>query len=73
MTDETEALRKRVAELEASAIHTCHDNCQRFPCVQGREIRRLRVALKRIAFYGNAAGCNPATLTEMASEALGEE
>lgn len=45
MTDEIEALRKRVAELETSAIHTCHDECPRIACVQAREIRRLRAAL----------------------------
>jgi|688.fasta_scaffold133884_4 hypothetical protein len=37
------------------------------------EVTRLRAALERIASYGNAAGCNPATFTEIASEALGEE
>ena len=31
---------------------------------------RLRVALERIASYGKAAGCNPATFTEIAREAL---
>jgi hypothetical protein len=49
MTDEIAQLRRKVAELETSGLHTCHDECPRLACVQGREIRRLRAALKAIA------------------------
>jgi hypothetical protein len=48
MTDEIAQLRRKVAELETSGLHTCHDECPRLACVQGREIRRLRAALVRI-------------------------
>lgn len=39
--DRIEALEGEVERLTTNGIHTCHDNCRRFPCVQGREIRRL--------------------------------
>jgi hypothetical protein len=35
--------------------------------------KRLRAALERIASYGNAAGCNPASFTEMARKALEDD
>jgi hypothetical protein len=35
-------MRVRVAELETGGVHTCHDECPRLPCVQAREIARLR-------------------------------
>ena len=41
-----EKLQKRVDELEASKIHTCHDDCQRIECVQRRKIEELEVELQ---------------------------
>jgi hypothetical protein len=38
-----------------------------------REVAKLRVALERIASYGNAEGCNPATFTEIARKALEDD
>ena len=42
-------LRARIAELEGevkrldlNGIHTCHDECQRLPCAQRREIDALK-------------------------------
>jgi len=50
-----EALAGEVERLTTNGIHTCHDQCQRLPCVQGREIRaltaerdRLKAALEEI-------------------------
>ena len=31
---------------EVNSIHTCHDECQRLPCVQRREIEALKEAAK---------------------------
>jgi hypothetical protein len=44
-------LRHAKAEIERltlNGIHTCHDQCPRLACVQGREIRRLREALEKV-------------------------
>jgi len=46
--DHIEALEKEVERLTINGIHTCHDNCQRLPCVQGREIRRLEAEVKTL-------------------------
>jgi hypothetical protein len=43
---EAEALRAEVERLSYDGIHTCHDSCPRLPCVQRREIERLREALR---------------------------
>jgi hypothetical protein len=43
---EAEALRAEVERLSYDGIHTCHDDCPRLPCVQRREIERLREALE---------------------------
>jgi hypothetical protein len=43
---EAEALRAEVERLSYDGIHTCHDGCPRLPCVQRREIERLREALR---------------------------
>jgi hypothetical protein len=45
-TSQAEALRAEVERLSYDGIHTCHDGCPRLPCVQRREIERLRVALR---------------------------
>ena len=42
---EADALRAEVERLSYDGIHTCHDSCPRLPCVQRREIERLREAL----------------------------
>lgn len=39
---EIERLRNEVERLDYDSIHTCHDKCRRLPCVQSREIERLR-------------------------------
>ncbi len=46
---EIERLEKEVERRFYDGIHTCHDECQRVPCRQRREIERLQDALKRIA------------------------
>lgn len=51
MSNEIEALRKRVVELETSGLHTCHDKYPRLACVQGREIRRLAELLLSVLVY----------------------
>jgi hypothetical protein len=43
-----ERLAGEVERLTLNGIHTCHDNCQRLPCVQGREIRRLEGEVARL-------------------------
>ena len=48
-------LQRRIAELEAKEIHTCHDKCPRIECVQRREIERFRRALELIAATANGA------------------
>jgi hypothetical protein len=54
--DRIEVLESEVKRLTLNGIHTCHDNCQRLPCVQGREIRRLRVLLSRL--FKDATTCD---------------
>lgn len=46
--DALEAMAGEVERLTVNGIHTCHDNCQRFPCVQGRKIRRLEAENARL-------------------------
>jgi hypothetical protein len=46
---EADALRAEVERLSYDGIHTCHDGCPRLPCVQRREIERLREALEMLA------------------------
>ena len=41
-------LQKRVEELEASQIHTCHDDCQRLECAQRRKIEGLVAENKKM-------------------------
>ena len=45
-TSQVDALRAEVERLSYDGIHTCHDDCPRLPCVQRREIERLREALR---------------------------
>jgi hypothetical protein len=45
-TSQVDALRAEVERLSYDGIHTCHDGCPRLPCVQRREIERLREALR---------------------------
>jgi hypothetical protein len=47
--DMIEAQAKEIERLTLNGIHTCHGQCQRPLCVQGREIRRLREALEDIS------------------------
>lgn len=42
---EVERLRAEVQRLDIAGIHSCHDDCQKLPCVQRREIDRLRAEL----------------------------
>jgi hypothetical protein len=70
MTDEIAQLRRKVAELETSGLHTCHDECPRLACVQGREIRRLRAALKTIADGATGYLDRDSDLAAIAREAL---
>lgn len=53
--DRIEALEGEVERLTVNGIHTCHDNCQRLPCVQGREIRALKHDIARHMEIANAA------------------
>lgn len=43
---EVERLRAEVQRLDIAGIHSCHDDCQKLPCVQRREIERLRAELR---------------------------
>lgn len=45
--DRIEALSAEVERLNINGIHTCHDECQRVPCRQRREIERLRSILEQ--------------------------
>lgn len=45
--DRIEALSADVERLNINGIHTCHDECQRVPCRQRREIERLRSILEQ--------------------------
>lgn len=42
---EVERLRAEVQRLDIAGTHTCHDDCPKLPCVQRREIERLRAEL----------------------------
>ena len=42
---EVERLRAEVQRLDMAGTHSCHDDCQRLPCAQRREIERLRAEL----------------------------
>lgn len=42
---EVERLRAEVQRLDMAGTHSCHDDCQRLPCAQRREIERLRSEL----------------------------
>lgn len=53
--DRIEALEGEVERLTVNGIHTCHDKCQRLPCVQGREIRRLEGEVEKLRKLLNAA------------------
>lgn len=46
--DALETLAGEVDRLTLNGIHTCHDNCPRLPCVQGREIRALKAERDRL-------------------------
>jgi hypothetical protein len=52
---EAEALRAEIERLSYDGIHTCHDGCPRLPCVQRREIERLREALQNISALARKA------------------
>jgi hypothetical protein len=39
---EIDRLKQEVERRSYDGIHTCHDECQRVPCRQRREIERLR-------------------------------
>ena len=76
-----EKLKKRVEELEASQIHTCHDDCQRLECAQRRKIegleaenKKMREALCYIKEYWNGTytGDFASYTIDACSEALGE-
>jgi uncharacterized small protein (DUF1192 family) len=45
LAKEVERLRAEVQRLDIAGIHSCHDDCQKLPCVQRREIDRLRAEL----------------------------
>ena len=49
LSAENAKLRMHLDWFEANGIHTCHDECQKLECVQGREIRRLKLALANIS------------------------
>lgn len=70
----TEALRAEVQRLTYDGIHTCHDDCQRLPCVQRREIEALRAEIAQIEGVlrevGRKAWGNPDSRTCQEIEAL---
>jgi predicted RNase H-like nuclease (RuvC/YqgF family) len=45
---EVEHLKKEVERRSYDGIHTCHDECQRVPCRQRREIEHLKKEAKRL-------------------------
>lgn len=45
LADEVERLRAEVQRLDIAGTHSCHDDCPKLPCVQRREIERLRAEL----------------------------
>ena len=76
-----EKLQKRVEELEASQIHTCHDDCQRLECAQRRKIegleaenKKMREALCYIKEYWNGTytGDFASYTIDACSEELGD-
>jgi hypothetical protein len=70
---EADALRAEVERLTYDGIHTCHDGCPRLPCVQRREIERLREALRacRRAVAGGKAEPRQ-TVREIVDQAIEE-
>ena len=44
---EVERLRAEVQRLDIAGTHTCHESCPKLPCVQRREIERLRAELAK--------------------------
>jgi hypothetical protein len=46
--DAIEALQAEIKRLTYDGIHTCHDDCPRLPCVQRREIERLRADVRHL-------------------------
>jgi hypothetical protein len=42
---EVERLRAEIQRLDIAGTHSCHDDCPKLPCVQRREIERLRAEL----------------------------
>ncbi len=50
---EVERLQGEVRRLDYNGIHTCSETCTKLPCVQRREIERLREALGEIAKFGD--------------------
>lgn len=49
LSDELAELYRRIDEYKSAGIHTCHEECKKLECVQGREIERYRKALEHIA------------------------
>lgn len=49
LDEAADALEAQAAEIErltTEGVHTCHDQCQRLACVQGREIAELKQQLE---------------------------
>lgn len=44
--DRIEAQAAEIERLTINGIHTCHDECQRVPCMQRREIKHLKDILE---------------------------
>ena len=50
LADKAERLRAEVQRLDIAGTHTCHDDCPKLPCVQRREIERLKRDLHAAKF-----------------------
>lgn len=49
VTEERDEIKQELENLKASAIHTCHDQCQRPMCAMRRERDALANALRKIS------------------------
>ena len=71
--DRIEALEAENERLSYNGIHTCSDACQRLPCVQRREIERLRGALELADAALSGANMNMNVVKRKVRAALGEK
>lgn len=63
--DALEALAGEVERLTLNGTHSCHDDCQRLPCIQGREIRALAAERDRLEAALEGIARNAETATDL--------